>query len=116
MINQETLLFLKTWFADYAKKFQSFNPYYQQNINLKYNHTKRVCSETPNDFKLLQMAWIYDINFPLTFQLIQHRAYLQKIGDSLPPSEKVQKIYSTVKPYLDKNCKAEIQISQNKII
>jgi len=45
MIDQETLPFLKTWFADYVKKFQSFNPYYQQNINLKYNHTKRVCSK-----------------------------------------------------------------------
>jgi len=262
MINKETLLSLKTWFADYVKKFQSFNPYYQQNINLKYNHTKRVCSEiidigkslalnkedlllaeviallhdvgrfdqyhryhtfsdeksedhaqlgikiirqnhilkeidlpnrklilrtisyhnlpalpqnetekclfftkllrdadkldilyvvtdyyqnsseypnqslemelpkypqisdkvyndlmsgrtvnardlqTLNDFKILQMAWIYDINFPLSFQLIQQRGYLEKIRDSLPQSDKVQKIYSKVKSYLDKNIKS----------
>ena len=263
MIDQETLLSLKTWFADYVKKFQSCDPNYKRNINIKEDHTKRVCSEiidigkslslnkeelrlakviallhdvgrfkqydrygtfsdaksedhaqlgtkiirqnhvlkkidqptseliirtisyhnrptlpqnetekclfftkllrdadkldilyvvtdyyqnssehpnesleleltnhpqisdevyndlisgktvnaqhlkTLNDFKLLQMAWIYDINFPLTFQLIQQRGYLEMIRDALPQSDKVQKIYFAVKSYLDKNCKPE---------
>jgi len=61
---------------------------------------------TLNDLKLLQMAWIYDINFSLTFQLIRQRGYMEKIRDVLPQSDKVQKIYSKVKSYLDKNCKS----------
>lgn len=60
--------------------------------------------QTLTDFKLLQMAWIYDINFPRTFQLIQERGYLEMIRDALPQSDKVQKIYSKVKSYLDLNC------------
>jgi len=60
---------------------------------------------TLTDFKLLQMAWIYDINFSLTFQLIRQIGYMEKIRDVLPQSDKVQKIYSKVKSYQDKNCK-----------
>ncbi len=59
---------------------------------------------TLNDFKILQMAWIYDINFPRTFQLIRQRSYLEKIKDVLPQSDKTQRIYSTLKSYLDKKC------------
>jgi len=61
-----------------------------------------------NDFKLLQMAWVYDINFPLTFQLIQQREYLEKIMDVLPKSDKVQRIYSTLKSYLEKTAKPKL--------
>ncbi len=46
-----------------------------------------------NDFKLLQMAWIYDINFRPTFQMIQERGYLEKIKNTLPSSEKIDAIY-----------------------
>ena len=35
MIDQETLLSLKTWFSEYVKKFQLSSPPCQQNINLK---------------------------------------------------------------------------------
>jgi len=56
-----------------------------------------------NDFKLFQMAWIYDINFPLTYKLIKERKYLEKIRDALPPSPKVEKIYKTARSYLEKN-------------
>jgi HD superfamily phosphodiesterase len=56
-----------------------------------------------NDFKLFQMAWIYDINFPLTYKLIKERKYLEKIRDAIPTSSKVQEIYTCAKSYLDKN-------------
>lgn len=46
-----------------------------------------------NDFKVLQMAWIFDINFLPTFQRIAERKFLEKIKAALPNSEKVNKIY-----------------------
>ncbi|MFW6129439.1 MAG: HD domain-containing protein [Candidatus Aminicenantaceae bacterium] len=55
-----------------------------------------------NDLKLLQMAWIYDVNFPHTFQLIQKREYLEKIRDALLQSDEAQNAYTTTKSYLDK--------------
>lgn len=40
--------------------------------------------KTLDDFKLLQIGWIYDVYFPRTFQIVRERRYLQKIRDSLP--------------------------------
>ncbi|MCK4646522.1 MAG: HD domain-containing protein [Candidatus Aminicenantes bacterium] len=57
-----------------------------------------------NDFKLLLMGWVYDVNFPRTFQLIRERGYLEMIRDALPPSERVLEIYSTIRTHLEKEC------------
>jgi hypothetical protein len=59
-----------------------------------------VYVKTLNDFKLLQMGWIFDVNFSRTFQLIRERHYVEMIRDALPRSEKVSEIYSTVRSYL----------------
>lgn len=55
-----------------------------------------------NDFKLLQMAWIYDINYQPTFKMVQERDYLKKIRDTLPVSEKIDQIYYRLLHHLKK--------------
>lgn len=57
-----------------------------------------------NDFKLLLMGWVYDINFPRTFKLIRERGYLEMIRDALPLSERVLEIYSMIRTHLEKEC------------
>lgn len=57
--------------------------------------------KTLNDFKLLQMAWIYDVNFPRTFEIIHERGYMELIRDALPQSEKISEMYSRVRSYLE---------------
>ena len=42
-----------------------------------------------NDFRLLQISWIYDINFIPTFRRIRERKYLQTIRKFLIQSEKI---------------------------
>jgi len=59
-----------------------------------------------NDFKLLQIGWIYDVNFAPTFQSIRGRGYLEMIREALPKSEKVEKIYSVAQSYLNKQTKS----------
>jgi putative nucleotidyltransferase with HDIG domain len=50
--------------------------------------------ETLNDFKLLQIGWVYDLNFPRTFQLVRERKYLRKIRAALPRgSVQIDNIY-----------------------
>jgi len=69
--------------------------------DLMSGRTVRLGSlKTLNDFKLLQMAWIYDVNFPRSFQRIQERGYLESLVQVLPPSKKVEQVYSRVKSYL----------------
>ena len=65
-----------------------------------------------NDFKLLQMAWVYDINFQPAFQMIYERDYLQKIRGTLPASEKIDQIYSMLMSYLKKRSEfSELRIN-----
>ncbi len=45
MINQGTVSAFKTWFAEYIRTFESGDPEYQRNIELKEAHTRRVCLE-----------------------------------------------------------------------
>ncbi len=59
---------------------------------------------TLNDFKLLQIGWIYDINFHKTFQIIKEHKYLEKIREALPEnSDRVSDIYGRAVTYLNKN-------------
>jgi putative nucleotidyltransferase with HDIG domain len=61
--------------------------------------------KTLNDFKLLQMGWVFDVNFLRTFQLIQERHYIEMIRDALPRSKKISEIYVTVRSYLEEHAK-----------
>ena len=37
-----------------------------------------------NDFKLLQLSWVYDINFASSFRLIQQRRIIDQLAETLP--------------------------------
>jgi hypothetical protein len=58
-----------------------------------------------NDFKLLQIGWIYDINFIPTFQRIKERKYIEMIRDVLPESKKRENVFSVVQSYLNEQIK-----------
>ncbi len=54
-----------------------------------------------NDFKLLQVGWVYDINFPPTFRRIHERGYLDAIRRALPQSGQIEQIFSAAQAYLN---------------
>jgi hypothetical protein len=58
--------------------------------------------KTLNDFKLLQISWVYDLNFGPTFRAIQERQYVERIAAHLPQSDEVQQVLSIVNAYLEK--------------
>ncbi len=39
-----------------------------------------------NDFKLLQLGWVYDFNFPPSLRIVRDRGYLQMLRGALPQS------------------------------
>mgnify|MGYP000856644593 CR=1 FL=1 len=39
-----------------------------------------------NDFKLLQLSWVYDLNFATTRRLLRERGYLEQLAATLPDS------------------------------
>lgn len=44
-----------------------------------------------NDFKLLQISWVYDLNFPTTRRLLLEREYVTQLAASLPDDLQVQR-------------------------
>jgi len=69
---------------------------------MKGNIVKMADLETLNDFKLLQIGWIYDVNFHRTFQIVQERGYLEKIRQALPSgSIRIKAVYERALAYLD---------------
>jgi hypothetical protein len=53
-----------------------------------------------NDFKLLQLSWLYDINFPNTFRLIKDRRLLERLAATLPREGAVVDVLAQVQNYL----------------
>ena len=71
---------------------------YQDLINKRIVDIKHL--QNLNDFKLLQMGWVFDINFEPTFRCIKSRRYVEMIGYVLPRSYKIQKIIDVIQLYL----------------
>ena len=56
--------------------------------------------ERLNDLKLLQLGWIYDVNFAPTLAAVRQRRYLERLRAVLPATEEVAAIYAEVAAYL----------------
>ncbi|MCD6117096.1 HD domain-containing protein [bacterium] len=54
-------------------------------INLRIVEISNL--RTSTDFKILQLGWIFDINFPYTFLSIKERRYIERICATLSDSE-----------------------------
>ncbi|HOO45278.1 MAG TPA: HD domain-containing protein [Deltaproteobacteria bacterium] len=54
-----------------------------------------------NDFKILQAAWVFDINFRPTYRRLHQKGYLDVIRASLPATEKVDEIFKAIGSYLE---------------
>lgn len=50
--------------------------------------------ETLNDFRLMQLSWIYDLNFSSSFRLLLERDYINRIGKTLPQTDVMVNILS----------------------
>jgi hypothetical protein len=49
-----------------------------------------------NDFKLLQMGWVFDVNFVPTLKAVQRRKYLERIRAKLPNIPQVDEAYAAI--------------------
>jgi hypothetical protein len=60
--------------------------------------------KTLNDFKMLQIGWVYDINFPRTIEIIRENKYLEIIRDALPEtSARATEVYERARMRLARN-------------
>jgi hypothetical protein len=63
---------------------------------------------TLNDLKLLQLGWVYDLNFPPSFRRLRDQGYLDLIRTALPETETVAEIFAAIDALLARQCAREI--------
>lgn len=57
---------------------------------------KRSEIQNLNDFKLFQIGWIFDVNFPPALKRIHQKGYLNRIREVLPKDQCVDDIFSRI--------------------
>jgi len=63
----------------------------------KVVHYKDVVSEI--DVKIMQLSWIYDLNFKCSVENALQQRFFEKIYNSLPKNDKIIDIYRRIKVY-----------------
>ncbi|RZB34806.1 MAG: hypothetical protein SRB1_00574 [Desulfobacteraceae bacterium Eth-SRB1] len=58
---------------------------------------------TLNDFKLLQISWVFDLNFTPSFQAVQKRRYIEQIEATLPQSKNITEAVGQAHDYVLKH-------------
>ncbi|MCF7792044.1 MAG: HD domain-containing protein [Victivallales bacterium] len=72
------------------------------NALMKKEIVKTQDIKTLNDFKLLQAAWIFDINFRYTLTRINKKRYLSIIKSNLPDNHDIDQLFSVIAGYINK--------------
>jgi hypothetical protein len=61
---------------------------------------KKDALTTLNDFKLLQLAWLYDLNFTCSLRMVVARDYIRKIEEMLPRNEEIARAIEIVRGHV----------------
>ncbi|MBF0466545.1 MAG: HD domain-containing protein [Nitrospirae bacterium] len=61
-----------------------------------------------NDFKLLQLTWIFDLNFKKSFSILIERNYIDTMVDTLPDTSEINGLRQVLKDYCN------LQINQRQ--
>lgn len=68
-------------------------------------HQKKMAMKsmltTQNDFKLLQLTWLYDLNFDGSLRIVATRNYIPTIAALLPRNDDISRAVSNVSGYID---------------
>ncbi|MBI1920400.1 MAG: HD domain-containing protein [Geobacter sp.] len=55
---------------------------------------------TLDDFKLLQLSWVYDLNFPVSLRLFRERGYLESFESLLPQTPEVARALKSLRDFI----------------
>lgn len=63
--------------------------------------------KTLNDFKLMQLSWVFDLNFRPSFELLKENRYLDKLFALLPRTEEIQRAADFLHDFVAEKTKTE---------
>jgi hypothetical protein len=101
-------------FADYCRHCQRPEPAIVQHLadlpTWEENIVKAIAEKhvarfqdmkSLNDFKLLQLSWVFDLNYPETYRLAKKRADLAVIAGSLPEDRILRQVVDIISDRLE---------------
>jgi len=53
-----------------------------------------------NDLKVLQLGWVFDVNFLPTLHAAQRRGYFEKLRETLPDNADTREVYGIIRHYV----------------
>lgn len=59
--------------------------------------------KTSNDFRLLLISWVFDLNFIHSFQIVKDLKYIEKIEATLPPSKEISAAVKHARDYVERH-------------
>ncbi len=78
-------------------------PGYQQ-VNVAHIRDHKIVDlsdlKNLNDFKLLQVGWVFDLNYTASLALLEQRDYLTPLFDSLPNDQTIEALKQDVTQYV----------------
>lgn len=60
-----------------------------------------------NDFKLLQISWVYDLNFRSSYQLLQQLGHIQALAETIPLDESATQAVTRAVTFIDRQAHKE---------
>lgn len=82
---------------------EAFQAIFQHDF-VKSSQIKRL-----NDFKLMQISWVFDLNFAPTVARVKKRRYIEKLASTLPGCADLDKaldhVFDYMDTYINDNCK-----------
>jgi hypothetical protein len=67
----------------------------------KGNKVEYKLLKTMNDVRLMQVGWVYDINFAASLVRIKKRGYLESLAEMLPEGPEIKAVVASVLAYVD---------------
>jgi hypothetical protein len=62
--------------------------------------------KTENDFKLMKLSWVYDLNFDESIRLIHNKNYINNLINKLPRTEEIQSVMAILTEYIKERLKS----------
>ena len=62
---------------------------------------KKEDMKTMNDFRLMLMSWVFDLNFRASFNILNQNRYIEKIYNTLPKQDGIINAYRTIKLFIE---------------
>lgn len=62
---------------------------------------KKEDMKTQNDFRLMLMSWVFDLNYKASFNILNQNRYIEKIYNTLPKQDGIINAYRTIKLFIE---------------